>query len=50
VLILECVDADEARSCLAGLPLVRAGLIDFTILPLAPYPGFARLFSRDGEG
>jgi muconolactone delta-isomerase len=50
VLILECADADEARSCLAGLPLVRAGLIDFTILPLAPYPGFARLFSRAAEG
>jgi muconolactone delta-isomerase len=46
VLILECADADAARSCLASLPLVKSGLIDFTVVPLAPYPGFARLFSR----
>ena len=44
VLILECADAGEARSRLSELPLVRAGLIDFNVLPLAPYPGFERLF------
>jgi hypothetical protein len=26
-----------------------AGLITFEIIPLAPYPGFARLFSREKE-
>jgi hypothetical protein len=46
VLILECGGADEARSHLAELPLVKAGLIDFEIIPLVPYPGFARLFGR----
>jgi hypothetical protein len=44
VLILECADAAEAREVLRTLPLVQAGLIDFEIIPLAPYPGFARLF------
>lgn len=44
VLILECKDEDEARQVLATLPLVQQGLIDFDIIPLAPYPGFARLF------
>lgn len=48
VLILECPGVDEARAALATLPLVRDGLIDFEIVPLAPYPGFARLFSGGG--
>ena len=30
-----------------SLPLVAAGLIDFDLVPLKPYPGFARLF-REG--
>jgi len=46
VLVLECGTAEEARRHLAGLPLVKAGLIDFRVLPLVPYPGFARLFAR----
>jgi muconolactone delta-isomerase len=44
VLLLECDSADSARSHLARLPLVQAGLIDFDVKALAPYPGFARLF------
>ena len=44
VLILECADVEEAAAHLATLPLVEAGLIAFEIIPLAPYPGFARLF------
>jgi muconolactone delta-isomerase len=46
VLILECVDVDEAQQTLASLPLVQAGLIHFEVIPLAPYPGFARLFGE----
>jgi muconolactone delta-isomerase len=49
VLVLECKDADEARSILATLPLVLARLIDFEIIPLQPYPGFARLFLEQEE-
>jgi muconolactone delta-isomerase len=44
VLILECANAAEARTVLSRLPLVAHHLIDFEVIPLAPYPGFARLF------
>lgn len=44
VLMLECADVDEARSVLGTLPLVRAQLIGFEVIPLKAYPGFARLF------
>jgi len=44
VLLLECCDAAEARWHLGSLPLVKAGLIEFEVIPLAPYTGFARLF------
>ncbi len=45
VLILECADATEAEAVLQTLPMVRAGLITFEIIPLVAYPGFARLFA-----
>jgi len=45
VLILECDSVEDARSQLESLPLVEASLIDFEIIPLAPYPGFSRLFA-----
>jgi hypothetical protein len=44
VLILECVDGPEAQQVLNSLPLVKAGLITFDIIPLVPYSGFGRLF------
>ena len=44
VLILECEDARVAKEVLDTLPLVREKLITFDIIPLAPYPGFSRLF------
>ena len=46
VLILECAAVNQAREILASLPLVKAGLITFDIVPLVPYPGFARLFGE----
>jgi hypothetical protein len=45
VLILECASVKEAETTLGTLPLVKAGLIAFEIIPLKAYPGFARLFS-----
>ena len=48
VLVLECESVEQARSFLAGLPLIKAGLIDFKLLPLVPYDGFARLFRQEG--
>ena len=44
VLVLEAADVAEARRTLDQLPLVRARLIDFELVPLRAYPGFARLF------
>ncbi len=46
VLVLECADIEEANRVLATLPLVQAGLIAFDVIPLKPYPGFARLFAE----
>ncbi len=44
VLMLECESMGEAREILNSMPLVQAGLITFDVIPLVPYPGFARLF------
>ena len=46
VIMLECKDSDQAKQILDTLPLVREGLISFELMPLGPYPGFERLFSR----
>ncbi len=48
VLVLECASVEEAADVLATLPLVKAGLIGFDIIPLKAYPGFSRLFA-EGE-
>ena len=45
VLILECAGVEEAAKLLSTLPLVEMGLIDFELIPLVAYPGFARLFT-----
>lgn len=45
VLTLECETVEEAGQALDTLPLVRAGLITFELIPLIAYPGFARLFA-----
>jgi hypothetical protein len=47
VLILECTDVEQAREVLNTLPLVQEGLISFDVIPLAPYPGFSRLFAEE---
>ncbi len=45
VLVLECDSCEQAGEILATLPLVKEGLIDFSLIPLKAYPGFSRLFS-----
>jgi muconolactone delta-isomerase len=45
VIMMECASVEEAERALATLPLVKAGLISFELMPLVPYPGFARLFA-----
>ena len=47
VLVLECGDVEDAWEVLETLPLVKAGLITFDVIPLAPYPGFSRLFGEE---
>ena len=47
ILMLECADVAEATDVLNTLPLVKAGLITFDIIPLKAYPGFARLFAAE---
>jgi hypothetical protein len=44
VLVLEYTNKDEAQAALDTLPLVKAGLITFELIPLRPYPGLGRLF------
>lgn len=44
VLVLECPGPEIAQEAINSLPLVRKGRIAFDIVPLAPYPGLARLF------
>ena len=44
VLVLECESPTEAHEILNTLPLVQQKLIRFELIPLVPYPGFARLF------
>jgi muconolactone delta-isomerase len=44
ILMLECASQTDAQTVLAQLPLVKAGLIEFELIELAPYDGFARLF------
>jgi muconolactone delta-isomerase len=45
VLMLECADAAEARQVLDTLPLVKAGLVDFDIIPLGPFVPLTALFA-----
>ncbi|MFN8595774.1 MAG: superoxide dismutase [Anaerolineae bacterium] len=45
VLMLECASLEDAQAALATLPLVEHGLIEFELIPLVPYDGFARLFA-----
>lgn len=45
VLVLECATLEEAWETLNTFPLVQTGLIEFDLIPLAPYTGFERLFT-----
>lgn len=46
VLILEARDKAHAREIVDKLPLVQQKLIDFDLMALTAYPGFARLFKE----
>jgi muconolactone delta-isomerase len=44
VLVLECASVQAAEDVLATLPFAQLHLIDFDVIPLAPFAGLARLF------
>lgn len=44
VLMFECESVEAAREALATLPFARLNLIDFDLIPLAPFMGLTRLF------
>jgi len=40
-LLVEAASEAEVREKLRTLPMVEAGMLDFTVVPLKPYAGFA---------
>jgi len=44
VLMFECASVEAAGEALATLPFAQLHLIDFDVIPLAPFTGLARLF------
>lgn len=44
MVVPECADLDQARQVMAGLPMVKAGLIDFDYSRMLPYTAVASLF------
>ena len=46
VLVLECDDVTQAERLVATLPMAKAGLLDFELIPLRPYMGFRELFEN----
>ena len=46
VMVLERRNVAEAKTALKTLPLVKEKLVEFDVIPLGPYPGFSRLFSK----
>jgi len=44
VLVFECPTVEAAKDALATLPFARLHLVDFDVIPLAPFVGLMRLF------
>ena len=49
VLMFESESVEAAKEALATLPFVQLHLIDFDLIPLAPFTGLARLFQVPTE-
>jgi hypothetical protein len=49
VLMFECATMEAAKEALATLPFAQLHLIDFDLIPLAPFTGLARLFQAPIE-
>lgn len=46
VLVMECADAAEAKRLLQTFPLVKAGVIDFDVIPIGHFVPFGTLIDR----
>lgn len=46
VIILECANKRTAKATVESLPLIKHGLLRYTLTQLSPYPGFDRLLRR----
>ena len=49
VLMFESESLEAAQEALATLPFVKLHLIEFDVIPLAPFNGLARLFQAPTE-
>jgi hypothetical protein len=49
ILMFESETLEAAKEALATLPFVQLNLIDFDLIPLAPFTGLSRLFQAAGE-
>ncbi len=49
VLMFESASVEAAKEALAALPFAQLHLIDFDVIPLAPFTGLARLFQAPTE-
>jgi hypothetical protein len=49
VLMFECATLEAAKEALATLPFAQLHLIDFDLIPLAPFTGLSRLFQTPIE-
>jgi hypothetical protein len=47
VIVLECASVGEAEVHLAGLPFAKAGLVQFTIIPVGPFLTLEKLFAHE---
>jgi hypothetical protein len=48
-IFLECESASAAQRTLGDLPLMKAGLIDFEVIPLGPFVNWEMLFGRSDQ-
>ncbi len=46
-IFLECATVSEAQNVLADLPLVKAGLIEFEVVPLGAFANWELLFAPE---
>lgn len=47
VLVLECPAVADAQRLLATFPLVKAGVVEFDVIPLGYFVPFGTLFSKE---